>query len=352
MISRGERSAIHVAIIGLGKMGVLHSGIMNSLPGCRVIAASEPQSLVRNYFSKISPKIKCYSDYRNMLQREDIDIAVITTPTYLHSEIGKECAKSGVDILVEKPFGTTRNDARNLLEAVQSSKIISEVGYACVKFTRTFQKAYQILRSEALGPLIDLTASAFVTQVSKPSNSWQFVPAKSGGGVLNNFASHLVYLLYWYFGKPTSVTCETHSTFSQMVEDEVHATLQFDSQTPTLTFDASWTKQGYPMPEFTLTAKGENGSLTVSDFYVELSIDRTRDEYPAGSTKLFRQDLWEGVDYLLGDPEFCREDRHLVDSVIKNEQTSVDAQVGYDVQNIIESMYDSNASGRPCEIAW
>src|SRR5207247_8982574 len=133
VLHRGHHPMINVATIGLGKMGILHSGIMNSLHGCRVVAVADPQALVRKYFSKVCPAINCYGDYQDLLEREDIDIAVIATPTHLHSEIGGECAKAGVNFLVEKPVGTTPEDAWRLLQDVQRSKVANEVGYGCVR---------------------------------------------------------------------------------------------------------------------------------------------------------------------------------------------------------------------------
>src|SRR5947199_10863520 len=119
---------IKIGTIGLGKMGILHSGIMNSLYDCSLVAVADPQPLVRKYFSQCSPGIRTYDDFRDLLRKEAIDVAVIATPTYLHSEIGRECARSNVSFLVEKPLGTTVEDSRSLFESVRASNVASEVG--------------------------------------------------------------------------------------------------------------------------------------------------------------------------------------------------------------------------------
>jgi len=343
---------LKIATIGLGKMGILHSGIMNSLHDCTVVAVADPQPLVRKYFSQCCPKITCYEDYHDLLERENVDITVIATPTFLHTEIGRECAKAGVSFLVEKPLGITTEDAWSLLESVRGSKVSTAVGYACVRFGSTFQKGYEVLQSSALGNLRKLRASAFVTQVTKQGNGWQFARGKSGGGALNNFASHLIYLLYWYFGRPSNVVCRMDSTFSGDVEDSVNATIHFNGEIPDADLEASWSIPGYPMPQLKVSVKGDKGELTVTDYYVELNLDRANGQYPSGFTRFFRQDLWEGVEFSLGGPEYCREDKHLIDSVRQERSTIVDVLAGYEVQKIIGAMYESNAMRGPSDIRW
>jgi len=343
---------IRIGTIGLGKMGILHSGILNSLDNCRLVAIADPQPLVRKYFSQCCPNILTYEDYRDLLQKEDIDVAVIATPTYLHSEIGRECAKAHVSFLVEKPLGTSAEDARSLLDEVKTSKVSTEVGYACVRFVPTFQRGFEFARSSILGNLRELHASAFVTQVTKPTTGWQFTLEKSGGGVLNNFASHMIYLLYWYFGRPSNVACKMDSKFSLGVEDSVTGKIHFDGGIPTADFEASWSTPDYPMPQLKVSVKGDNGTLTVTDYFVELNLNHTVKPYSSGRTRFYRQDLWEGVEFSLGGPEYCREDRHLIDCVKENKSTLVDAEVGYDVQKIIGAMYDSNTKGGACDISW
>src|SRR5437667_3187053 len=295
---------IRVGTIGLGKMGILHSGIMNSLDQSTLVGVADPQPLVRKYFSQCCPEVSAYSDYHDLLEKEEIDIAVVATPTFLHSEIGKACAKANVSFLVEKPLGKTIEDARELVESVRRTKVATEVGYACIRFVNTFQKGYDILQSSALGNLREIRADAFVTQVTKRSAGWQFTLGKSGGGVLNNFASHLIYLLYWYFGKPSSVTCKMDSKFSDEVEDNVAGTLHFTREIPVATIEASWSTLGYPMPQLKIAAKGDNGQLTVTDYYVDLNLNRGYGSYSSGHSRYYRQDLWEGVEFSLGGPEY------------------------------------------------
>ena len=106
------------------------------------------------------------------------------------------------------------------------------------------------------------------------------------------------------------------------------------------------------MPQLKIAAKGDNGQLTVTDYYVDLNLNRGYGSYSSGHSRYYRQDLWEGVEFSLGGPEYCREDRHLIDSLKENKTTIVDVGVGYDVQKIIGAMYASSSKQSTRDISW
>jgi len=54
---------MNVGIVGLGKMGLLHAGILNSLPDVRVTAVTEKESLIANYIKSAFSNIKVYDDH-------------------------------------------------------------------------------------------------------------------------------------------------------------------------------------------------------------------------------------------------------------------------------------------------
>src|SRR2546429_4809127 len=55
-----------------------------------------------------------YSDFRRMLQEENLDAVVIATPNYLHKEQAKASLLSGKHVLCEKPMATSLDDARSM----------------------------------------------------------------------------------------------------------------------------------------------------------------------------------------------------------------------------------------------
>jgi hypothetical protein len=66
------------------------------------------------------------------------------------------------------------------------------------------------------------------------------------------------------------------------------------------------------MPEFCIAIKGSRGSMSVSDDKLELVQNDGRDR-----CQWYRQDLKDNVGFLLGEPEYFREDQHFIESVLK-----------------------------------
>ncbi|MFQ5753112.1 MAG: Gfo/Idh/MocA family oxidoreductase, partial [bacterium] len=71
-----------VAVIGVGKMGLLHAGIMNAIEDVKLCAISDTSNLLLTFARNLKQNINVYQDYQKMLDKEKPDVAVITTPVF------------------------------------------------------------------------------------------------------------------------------------------------------------------------------------------------------------------------------------------------------------------------------
>ena len=62
---------LNVGVIGIGKMGLLHTGIFNSLEGSKVTAITEKDRMMSNTMNQYLNVINVYRDYEKMLKEED-----------------------------------------------------------------------------------------------------------------------------------------------------------------------------------------------------------------------------------------------------------------------------------------
>src|SRR5215831_16702196 len=92
--SHGVKSTLNVGIVGLGKMGLLHTGILNSVDNVKIIAISEKEKLIAKYLKNSLPYVKVYEDYERMLETEILDLVYITTPIASHFPIMSSCIKN------------------------------------------------------------------------------------------------------------------------------------------------------------------------------------------------------------------------------------------------------------------
>ena len=141
---------LHVGIIGLGKMGLLHAGILNSLPNVKVQAIADTEKFVINFIKKNTDSIQVYSDYKKMVENSKLDFVYITTPVASHIPIASYCASKKIHFFVEKPLGLNVADCSQLYEIVKQNNVLSMVGFY-LRYKETFKKAKAMFDSGILG---------------------------------------------------------------------------------------------------------------------------------------------------------------------------------------------------------
>ena len=106
-----------IGIIGCGFMGTLHARALSQLANAHILACADPALKSPPALPEQDRVPELYSDYRELLVRDDVDAVVIATPEYAHREAVQAAAERGKHILLEKPIATTLEDADAIIEA-------------------------------------------------------------------------------------------------------------------------------------------------------------------------------------------------------------------------------------------
>ncbi len=342
MLECDEMGSLNVGIIGMGKMGILHAGILAALDGVKVKAVAEKDDTIRNYLKGILHDMNVYDDYSKMLSQEDLDLVYITTPVSLHARMVNDCIRHGINFFVEKPLASNMQECIEICRLVGG--IINAVGFS-KRFTDTFARAREIIVSNVLGELIYVKGTMYLTQVFASGKGWRFKRSESGGGVLLELASHLVDMLLWYFGDVMSVASITRGYYSSEVEDFAHAMLRFKNGL-TGYLDASWSVRNYRLPEMSIEVHGSNGTMLVNDDYIRITLDDASKAVDGlgireGITTIYKQDLFKGVSIDIGGVEYTREDMHVVECVKEGRQSMINVFEAAKVQAVIDAIYNS-----------
>jgi predicted dehydrogenase len=112
----------NIAIVGLGVMGKNHYRTLKNIPDVKVVALCD--AIKNDEFEE-----EFFTDLATMLDSAKPDALIIAAPTFLHKDMALECTKRGIDIFLEKPAASTVEDAKEILKAVNESKIKSCVGH-------------------------------------------------------------------------------------------------------------------------------------------------------------------------------------------------------------------------------
>ena len=112
----------NIAIVGLGVMGKNHYRTLKNIPDVNIVALCD--AIKNDEFEE-----EFFTDLATMLDSAKPDALIIAAPTFLHKDMALECTKRGIDIFLEKPAASSVEDAKEILKAVNESKIKSCVGH-------------------------------------------------------------------------------------------------------------------------------------------------------------------------------------------------------------------------------
>lgn len=298
-----RRERLKVAVIGLGKMGILHAGILNVLPDVQLTALCDKSSMLLKFSKKVFTGVRIVNDVEK-LHGLDLDVVYLTTPIFSHSIVAKNIYLREIarNLFVEKTLASSYDEAKELCELAQSSGGINMVGYM-KRFAVTFKKAKDLLTRGTLGEVISFDAYAYSSDFlgSKKSSS------VSRGGALRDLGCHAVDLALWFFG---DLQVDSVKPLSERdSEDSVYFRVK-KSNGLEGEFSVSRCMENYRLPEVGLLIRGSKGVMRVNDDKVDLKLDDGK------SFTWYRHDLDDNVFFWLGAPEYFREDEYFVKSVL------------------------------------
>jgi predicted dehydrogenase len=142
---------------------------------------------------------KVYTDYRKMLDDEDLDIAFICVPPDSHGDIEVRCAEKGLHMLVEKPVNLYLEDAIKANEAIKKADVVTSVGYLA-GYNNIDRAIKKFLADKTIGMIVSERWGG----VPGNENHWWRVMYRSGG-MLHEQATHQLNTMRYYAGDVVEV---------------------------------------------------------------------------------------------------------------------------------------------------
>ncbi|MCX7840147.1 MAG: Gfo/Idh/MocA family oxidoreductase, partial [Anaerolineae bacterium] len=187
---------VRLGLIGAGRMGNVHANCLKEIPKARLVAVTD---LVPERAHALATQwdATAYTDYRAMLDREQLDAVYICTPTPVHAEHAIAVTERGLPFFIEKPLTLTMREARQIAQAVERARVMTCVGYHW-RYTNAVLKAQEILAGRALA----LTAAQWWWTL--PPVLW-LRDKDLGGGQVVDQTTHLTDLCQLFGGTVTEV---------------------------------------------------------------------------------------------------------------------------------------------------
>ncbi len=329
-----EKGTIDVAVVGMGKMGLLHASILNSIPNVRVAAFCEKSFVMSVILKKILRGIRTVREVHR-LSDLDLDAVYITTPISAHFQVANDVYTLGIarNLFVEKTLASTYEESKRLCELTDRYDGVNMVGYVR-RFEVTFKKAYNMLSQNMIGSVSLFSAYAY----SSDFLSERCLEASTRrDDVLRDLGCHALDLALWFFGDLKVDLVQTEASEEPVSENSVHLRVQ-NAYGLAGEFNFSRCKRGYRTPEVGFSIRGSKGSIDVND-------DRLVLKRKSGKSSVwYRHDLHDNVAFSLGQPEFFREDYSFIESLIHGGNAEPDFRTASKVDLILDQIKEADGN--------
>lgn len=340
---------VRVGLIGSQFITSIHAESLKRCKDAELLAVASPTAGHAKTFAEKFAIPSYFTDYRRMLEMDDLDMVVIGAPNKLHCQIAVDAAAASKHIVCEKPLCMNLIEADRMIEAAHAASV--KLMYAeelC--FAPKYVRLKQLLEEGALG------APVLIKQSEKhdgPHAAHFWDVERSGGGVTMDMGCHAIEFFRWILGRPKIKSVYAHMgtyvhTDKTKGDDNALLLIEFENGVTGLA-EESWTKLGG------MDDRAEvHGSKGVA--YADLLRGNAIEAYSsvgygyavekAGSTQGWSFPIYEET----WNYGFHQEFAHFVDCVKNDLQPEVTGEDGRVVLEVIFAAYESARTGRKIEL--
>lgn len=201
---------IRTAFVGVGKRGTTLVTQVLQQPGVKVTAVCDIDAKARDQAQGMLRRDnpRSVTDYRKVLESEDVDAVIVASPCYLHSEMAVACLEAGKYVYCEKPLGITPEQVDRALKAAARSKVFLQIGQQ-MRYMKPLQNMIQKIHEEkVIGEPFVIKAQRHSTPVPPAAEQarpdWYKDVKRSGDLIVEN-AIHNIDACNWIAGsRPVS----------------------------------------------------------------------------------------------------------------------------------------------------
>ncbi|MFL0251726.1 Gfo/Idh/MocA family protein [Clostridium neuense] len=344
---------LRFAIIGCGRISYKHvEALVNNKNEAELVAVCDivkekAEGKAKEYKDKINldVNIKVYTDYKKMLDEENIDVVTIATESGYHPEIAIYCMNNKKNVICEKPMALSIKDADEMIKASKSNNVKLCVSHQN-RFNKPIQQLKKALAEGRFGKLINGTARILW---NRNMDYYKQAPWrgtwKLDGGTLMNQCIHNIDLLQWMIGSEVeSVYAECDNFIRDIEAEDFGAVLvRFKNKAIGIIEGSACV---YPKNlEETLSIFGEKGTVVIGGLAVN-RIETWRFEDNKDSEDDILKAQADDPDSVYGfghTPLF----KDMIDAINNNREPLVSGEEGKKGMSIILAAYKSALTKMP-----
>lgn len=343
---------IRFAIIGCGRISYKHvEALINNkeeaelVATCDVILENAIQKKESYEKEMKDAKVATYSDYKEMLEKEEIDVVTIATESGYHPEIAIYCMEKGKHVIVEKPMALSIKDADKMIETAKKNNVKLCVSHQN-RFNQPIQKLRRAVEENRFGKLINGTARILW---NRNMNYYTQAPWRGtwelDGGTLMNQCIHNIDLLQWMLGGEVDTVYAQCDTFIRDIEAEDFGAIVIRFKNGAIGI-VEGSACVYPKNlEETLSIFGETGTVAIGGLAVnKFETWNFADEKDTLEELLREQEGDPDTVYGFGHTPLFKD---MIDAINNNREPLVSGEQGKKGMAIILAAYKSRLTGMP-----
>ncbi len=272
---------VGVGMLGYAFMGKAHTNGLKKIPYMMYPPAAVPKLVAIAGRTEDAVKTaalrygyeKYYTDWRAMIEDDDVDVFDNTGPNNAHAEPSIAAAKAGKHVFCEKPLARTGEEAKAMLDAVQKAGVQHMVAFN-YRFVPAMVVARDLIASGKLGKVYHIRAQYLQEWIMDPEFAmvWRLRKEVAGSGAIGDLGSHIIDIARFLLGsEPNRVMAMTKTFIEERpdgeggtakvdVDDAFISLMEFDNGALG-TFEATRFAQGRKNA-LSLEVNAEKGSFT------------------------------------------------------------------------------------------
>lgn len=249
-------------VIGCGAIAqALHLPGYVRAPGVTLTAACDPTPQRLREATRIAgDAFRTYTDYRDMLANEQLDVVSVASPNRFHAQHAIAALEAGAHVLLEKPPAASLAEIERIRRAVRQSQRLLVVGFS-QRFYRGNQRMRKLIVEGAIGEpyMIRVRFSHRGPLPGWAKSDWFYQPALAVGGALLDMGIHAIDQCLWLLGPVKSVSAKVATLRKDIPVDDTAVLLLEFAQPKALGYiEVGWTS---PAGFVGIEIMGDEGAL-------------------------------------------------------------------------------------------
>ncbi len=278
---------LKIGLVGVGGISGAHIPAWEEMENAELVALCD----IRTERLERYPDKKHYTDYEEMLEKEEFDIIDICLPTYLHADYAIKAMEKGINVICEKPISLKEEDVERVYSTAKKNNVKFMVAQV-LRFWPEYELLKEIYDTKKYGELLSGTMTRLGCYPKWSWDGWMMDEKRSGLTPFDLHIHDLDFMVY-AFGMP-----KVAYQFRAKKPDQDFISLSYDFGSFSINSEASWYATSYPFTaefrfqfEDALVAN-ENGKMVIflrDDKKIDLSQEAEGD---TGSINLPKSDAY------------------------------------------------------------